>query len=99
MSLAPFPAVYSARLLPDGQPFAAPADLPLLQSALRAGLMLESSCRNGTCRACIRQLAGGQVSYRIDWPGLSADEKAEGFILPCIAYPASDLLLAPAAPG
>ena len=28
------------------------------------------------------------------WPGLSAEEKAEGCILPCVAYPASDLVLA-----
>ena len=35
----------------------------------------------------------GQVTYRIDWPGLSAEEKTEGFILPCVAYPLSDVVL------
>ena len=35
----------------------------------------------------------GQVAYRIDWPGLSAEEKADGFILPCVAYPLSDVVL------
>jgi hypothetical protein len=33
------------------------------------------------------------VTYRIDWPGLSSEEKDGGFILPCVAYPASDLEL------
>lgn len=88
-------AVYSARLLPEGAPFDAPAYRPLLQSALQAGIFLKSSCRNGTCRSCICRLASGQVSYRIAWPGLSAEEKTEGWILPCVAYPASDLVLQP----
>lgn len=93
MSEASPDPVYSARLLPDGESFAAPANMPLLQSALQAGIVLESSCRNGTCRSCICLLAGGSVNYRIEWPGLSADEKAEGFILPCVAYPASDVVM------
>jgi ferredoxin len=93
MPQPPDDPVYSARLLPDGLPFAAPAGTPLLQSALQAGIFLDSSCRNGTCRTCICRLASGRVSYRIDWPGLSAEEKADGCILPCVAYPASDLAL------
>ena len=93
MSEASPDTVYSARLLPDGERFDAPANTPLLQSALQAGIFLESSCRNGTCRSCICLLSSGSVSYRIDWPGLSADEKAEGFILPCVAYPASDVVI------
>jgi ferredoxin len=94
----PLPApVYRARLLPDGMPFDAPAETPLLLSALQAGLRFDSSCRNGSCRTCIRQLASGRVSYRIAWPGLSAEEKAGGYILPCVAYPASDLVLLPIA--
>jgi len=88
------PAFFTARLEPDGAVFAAPALLPLLQAAERAGVALvDSSCRNGTCRTCICQLVSGQVVYRIEWPGLSLDEKREGFILPCVAYPASDVVL------
>jgi ferredoxin len=86
-------AVFQARLGSAGPPFAAPADQPLLQSALQAGIVLESSCRNGTCRSCICRLASGRVVYRIAWPGLSAEEKADGYILPCVAYPVSDLVI------
>ncbi|WP_309678777.1 2Fe-2S iron-sulfur cluster-binding protein [Polaromonas sp.] len=85
--------VFTARIAPAGPSFAAPAALPLLQAAQRAGLELPSSCRNGTCRSCICLLHNGQVLYRIAWPGLSAEEKQEGFILPCVAYPASDVVL------
>ena len=39
------------------------------------------------------RLVSGRVSYRIEWPGLSTEEKAEGFILPCVALPTADLVL------
>jgi ferredoxin len=84
---------FTARIAPDGPAFAAPADLPLLKAAELAGLELASSCRNGTCRTCLCKLVSGQVVYRIEWPGLSADEKREGYILPCVAYPASDVVI------
>lgn len=79
-------------LEPGAPAIEAPAEQTVLASALQAGIELLSSCRNGSCRACIRQLASGQVVYRIEWPGLSAEEKAQGFILPCVAHPASDLV-------
>lgn len=57
----------------------------LLEAAQAAGIRLARSCRNGTCRACRCQLLAGEVRYRIEWPGLLAEEKAEGWILPCVA--------------
>ena len=86
--------VFSARLEPGGTLFDAPASLPLLQSAELAGsTRLASSCRNGTCRSCICRLLSGKVTYRIEWPGLSLEEKQAGYILPCVAYPASDVVI------
>jgi hypothetical protein len=38
-------------------------------------------------------MLNGTVRYDIEWPGLSAEEKAEGCVLPCVAYPCSDLTL------
>jgi ferredoxin len=38
-------------------------------------------------------LDSGQVRYEIDWPGLSAEERQEGYVLPCVAYPCSDVAL------
>lgn len=73
------------------------ADQSLLVSALAAGIELTRSCRNGTCRACLCRLVSGRVSYRIEWPGLSLEEKRDGFILPCVAYPLSDVVIT--APG
>ncbi len=83
---------YTARIEPSGPSFEAPASQTLLQSAQEAGLPLSSSCRNGTCRTCICLLTHGRAVYRIEWPGVSAEEKREGYILPCVAYPASDVV-------
>lgn len=92
------PAIHRVHLRGEagapGVSFEAPANRPLLASALRAGVMLASSCRNGTCRACMLRLEEGRVRYQIEWPGLLAEEKAEGWILPCVACPESDLVLA-----
>jgi ferredoxin len=73
--------------------YTAPAGRSLLVSAAQAGLCLPSSCRNGSCRACMCRLLAGQISYLIEWPGLLADEKADGWILPCVATPMSDLVI------
>jgi ferredoxin len=81
------------KLLPSQREFTAGAAVSLLQAALLAGIELPSSCRNGTCRACICQVRSGTVSYRVAWPGLSAEEKAEGWCLPCVALAQSDLVL------
>ena len=85
--------VFKATLSPDGVSFDMPSGTSLLQAAELAGMQLASSCRNGTCRTCICQLVGGEVFYRIEWPGLSFDEKREGLILACVAYPLSDLVI------
>ena len=85
---------FTARVEPGGRQFSAPASLPLLMAAEQAGQsLLGSSCRNGTCRSCMCRLVSGRVTYRIDWPGLGPDEKREGWILPCVAYPLSDLVI------
>jgi ferredoxin len=82
-----------ARIEPGGFDFDTESELTLLQSADAAGIELPSSCRNGTCRTCICKLSAGEIRYRIEWPGVSADEKAEGWILPCVAEPLDDVTL------
>ena len=84
---------FELRIEPMGWPVRVPADQPLMVGARAAGVELPSSCRNGTCRSCICRLVGGDITYRIEWPGLSADEKREGWILPCVAYPRSDVVV------
>jgi ferredoxin len=78
---------------PAGWIVPAPADTTILHAAEQAGIDLPSSCRNGTCRTCICRLASGSVRYLVEWPGLSFDEKREGYILPCVAVPVGDVVV------
>ena len=90
-SAAARPAVSALTLLPTGWTLPVAADQSLLEAALAAGITLPSSCRNGTCRACLCRLLAGEVAYRVDWPGLTAEERASGWILPCVALPLGDV--------
>ena len=87
------PPFFTASLATDGQQVDAWTNQPLLASLEQGGIDWPSSCRNGTCRTCICQVVSGSVRYDIEWPGLSAEEKAEGYALPCVAFPCSDLVL------
>jgi ferredoxin len=91
-------ARFTVRLEPAGRAFETSEDVSLLEAAELAGILMPSSCRNGTCRTCIARLADGHVRYAIEWPGLLREEKDEGWILPCVAHATSDLVIvAPAA--
>jgi ferredoxin len=94
MTTPPIPlTAASVTIEPDGWRFAAAPGATLLQAAEAAGVALPSSCRNGTCRTCLCRLAAGSVRYLVEWPGLSFDEKRDGFILPCVAVPETDVVL------
>lgn len=83
---------------PQGWQFEARGGVSLVESARTAGYVLPTSCRNGTCRACLCRVLAGTVRHLIEWPGLSAEEKREGCILPCVATPETALRIeAPAA--
>jgi ferredoxin len=84
---------FNARIEPEGGSFDAWRELSLLDSLEQGGLQWPSSCRVGHCRTCIGQLLSGQVRYEMEWPGLSAQELAEGCVLPCVARPLSDVVL------
>lgn len=76
-----------------GQQFIATPGETLLVAARAQGVILRSSCRNGTCRECRCRVVQGSVHHTIAWPGLSADEKHDGWILPCVAVADSDLVI------
>ncbi len=83
-------------LLPGGLQCPVAPGQSLLEAALAAGVQMRRSCRNGTCRVCLCRIAQGQVHYRVEWPGLSPDEKDEGWTLPCVALADGDVsLIAP----
>lgn len=80
-------------VVPAGMAIDVPAGVTLLAAALAAGVRLPSSCRNGTCRECRCRVLEGEVRHTIAWPGLDADERRDGWVLPCVAEPLTDLVL------
>jgi ferredoxin len=86
-------AVPRVRVEPLGVTFDAPPELTLLEAASFAGIHLPRLCRNGTCRTCICRVVSGEVRFTIEWPGLSREEKAEGYVLTCVAIAQTDLVL------
>jgi ferredoxin len=86
-------STFTISLEPAGWTFEAAPGSTVLQAAEQAGIELPSSCRNGTCRTCLCRMRQGSVDYLVEWPGLSADEKRGGDILPCVAVPRDNLVL------
>jgi len=84
---------FAVQVEPAGLAFGAEPGESLVLAAQHAGIELPTSCRNGTCRTCLCQVRSGQARHLIDWPGVSAEEKAENWILPCVAEALSDLTL------
>ncbi|MFC3106532.1 2Fe-2S iron-sulfur cluster-binding protein [Undibacterium arcticum] len=60
----------------------------LLESMLRAGIAAPSSCRSGSCGACMCRLEEGEVSLRTN-AILDSDDLADGWTLACQGVPAS----------
>ena len=83
----------NGRVAPTGECFDAWKNQTLLDSMEQGGLQWPSSCRSGSCRTCLSVLLQGEVRYEMDWPSLSPEEKAEGCVLPCVAYPVTDVVL------
>ena len=72
--------------------FTVKAGESVLGAALRQGVMLPYSCKNGTCGSCKGRLDSGEVHYPFHPPlALNREEIADGFALLCQAEPVTDL--------
>ncbi len=64
----------------------------VLAAALRQGVMLPYSCKNGTCGSCKANVETGEVHYPFHPPlALERSDIAEGHVLLCQAEPVEDL--------
>lgn len=83
---------FKVELRPSGHKMQVEADESLLDAALRQGIGLPYSCRNGLCGTCLCHLESGEVSYP---KGKSPilDVAPKDAVLACQARPVSDLVI------
>jgi len=64
----------------------------LLQSSEKNGVLIPSGCRHGVCGTCATKLLSGNVQMKGE-EALNDELRSQGFILPCVSWPLSDITL------
>lgn len=75
----------------SGRSTSAPSSQTLLETAESEGVDIISSCRAGVCQSCRTRLTSGNADCRSDM--LDPEDRAAGFILPCVTWPQGDCVL------
>jgi len=85
---------YQVKNINSGATFTVNEGETVLNAALRQGVMLPYSCKNGTCGSCKGQLETGEVHYPFHPPlALNREEIGDGCALLCQAEPTGDLVI------
>ncbi len=85
---------FKIRIESSGHEFTAEENETVLAAALRQGVTLAYSCRNGDCGTCKGKIVSGRVDYgKYETKAMSDDEKRAGSALFCQAVPLSDLVI------
>jgi CDP-4-dehydro-6-deoxyglucose reductase len=80
-------------VLNSGKAFACEQGISLLAAAELSGLRFPYSCRTGRCSTCKCKVLQGESLAMQEEIGLSAAEKAEGWVLSCVRTATSDLVV------
>jgi len=85
---------FQVKIISSGATFTVNEGESVLTAALRQGVMLPYSCKNGTCGSCKGRLESGDVHYPFHPPlALERSDIAAGAALLCQAEPTEDLVI------
>jgi CDP-4-dehydro-6-deoxyglucose reductase len=85
---------FEVRLAGSNKSFRVRQGESVLAAALRQGVMLPYSCKNGTCGSCKGIVESGEVHYPFHPPlALERSDFADGYALLCQAEPIEDLVV------
>ena len=85
---------FEITIMPSDHRFAAEGDDTVLESAMKADLILPYGCRNGACGACKGRILAGHVDYgAYQATTLTDDDRRAGYALFCCARPLTDVTI------
>ena len=82
---------YQVTFASSGRTGRAASSQTLLDIAELEGVAIASSCRSGVCLTCRTRLREGDADCRSSM--LDADDRAAGFVLPCVTWATTDCVL------